>query len=245
MKQTWLYEGWRDGESVVGTARELAEVTGVALDTLKLLSRSGKRGRLGWSFRRISSVLKYTAYSATKTAEGTAREVAEVMGISEWSVRVAAHDGKPVGQRSTGHGIIVNYTEADMSRAFIPNYYRAGRGSETYYGNADEIGRLVGLEAASVAKAANRITNVTLSGWTISRVTWAHHPPEYKPKRQNYMAVRDGDDPIMGDAEEIGELIGCASTSVARAERGSGTVRGWTIRKATDEEVKEFERQWA
>lgn len=245
MKQTRLYEGWCGGESAVGTVPELSRVTGVAIDTIKHLVNSGKVGRRGWAFRRLSDVMQYVAYSATMTAEGTACEVAKAMGISPWSVRVAAHDGKPVGQRATGQGIIVNYKEADMSRVFIPNYYRANRGSETHYGNADEIGRLVGLEAASVAKAANRITNVTLSGWTISRVTWAHHPPEYKPKRQNYMAVRDGDDPIMGDAEEIGELIGCASTSVARAERGNGTVRGWTIRKATDEEVKEFERRWA
>ena len=247
MAQTWLYEAWRGEEYVVGTARELTEATGMCLNTVKDLANSGNVGRRGWRVRRVSNGLKYVAYSATKTAEGTAREVADAMGISVWSVQVAAHDGKPVGQRATGHGIIVNYKEdEEMSMIFIPNLYRAVRGSETHYGNADEIGRLAGILPGQVPKTTKRLNNVTRTGWTISRVLRENAPDGYRNRAaQNYIATKDGEDPIMGDAWEVAALIGTFVTNVRKAESEGRTAKGWHIRKASDEEVAEFERQWA
>lgn len=133
-----------------------------------------------------------------------------------------------------------------MSKPFIPNLFRARRGSETYYGTAKEIGRLTGVNAESVAKASRRLTNTTLTGWTITRVLREDAPPGYRNMAaQHYIAKRDGEDPIMGVAEEIASLIDAEVSLVRRAANAGRLAKGWHIRKASEEEVEEFERQWA
>ena len=129
---------------------------------------------------------------------------------------------------------------------FIPNLYRAVRGSEEYYGNADEIGRLVGISPTAVANATKRLNNTTRTGWTIWRVPKQNAPTGYRnTAAQHYIATKDGDDPIMGDAYEISDLIDVNVSSVRRAVITGRPIQGWSIRKASDEEVAEFERQWA
>lgn len=133
-----------------------------------------------------------------------------------------------------------------MSKPYIPNFFRAMRGSEIHYGTADEIGRLVDVQGVYIAKTANRLNNVTRTGWTVTRVLKKDAPPGYRnAAAQHYIATRDGEDPIMGDAEEIGQLIGVTASRVRQAESAGQKARGWTVIKASEEQVREFEAQWA
>ena len=133
-----------------------------------------------------------------------------------------------------------------MSGTFIPNLYRAVRGSEEYYGNADEIGRLVGVMPGGISKVATRLTNTTQTGWTIWRVSPGNAPVGYRnTAAQHYIATKSGEDPIMGDAEEVAALIDTVVSNVRKAASDGRTAKGWKIRKASDKEVAEFERQWA
>lgn len=133
-----------------------------------------------------------------------------------------------------------------MSKPFIPNLFRARRGSETYYGTAEEIGRLTGVNAESVAKAVHRLTNVTRTGWTITRVLKEDAPPGYRNMAaQHYIAEREGEDPMMGVAEEIASLIDAEVSLVRRAANAGRLAKGWRITKASEADIERFEAQWA
>lgn len=133
-----------------------------------------------------------------------------------------------------------------MSKPFIPNLFRAMRGSETYYGTAEEIGRLTGVNAESVTKAVHRLNNVTRTGWTVTRVLKEDAPPGYRNMAaQHYIAEREGEDPIMGIAEEVARLIDAEVSLVRRAAKTGRLARGWRITKASEEDIAKFEAQWA
>lgn len=133
-----------------------------------------------------------------------------------------------------------------MSKPYIPNFFRAMRGSEIHYGTADEIGRLVDVQGVYIAKTANRLNNVTRTGWTVTRVLKKDAPPGYRNMgAQHYIAFKDGEDPIMGDADEIGLLIGVTASRVRQAESAGQKAGGWTVTKASEEDIKRFESQWA
>lgn len=133
-----------------------------------------------------------------------------------------------------------------MSKPYIPNFFRAMRGSEIHYGTADEIGRLVDVQGVYIAKTANRLNNVTRTGWTITRVLKADAPPGYRnAAAQHYIATRDGEDPIMGIAEEVAGLIDAEVSLVRRAASTGRLARGWRITKASEEDIARFEAQWA
>lgn len=186
----------------------------------------------------------YEARCGPYRIDGTARGIANELGVSLSSVYNALHCGYKVLHIWKIKGI---WRNEDMARGlFIPNLYRAVRGSEEYYGNADEIGRLVRVMPEAVAKASKRVNNTTRTGWTIWPVPRTNAPVGYRnTAAQHYIATKEGEDPIMGDAEEVADLIGTVVTNVRKAASDGRTAKGWKIRKASDEEVAEFERQWA
>lgn len=122
--------------------------------------------------------------------------------------------------------------------------YVAENNGKTYEGDYHEIAKIVGCAEKYVRNLAC-IGTKTKSGWMVRR-------KEGQPERENprdrtptqYIARNKDEDPILGTADEIAELIGCSVTWVRHMIRMRRIWNGWYIDPASPEQIRRMEAQW-
>ena len=99
-------------------------------------------------------------------------------------------------------------------------YYIAQRGEERFIGEINEVAAKIGKSPHYVHKLAYK-GFTTKSGWKIEK---------YGKQICEYIAERDGDDPIEGSAEEIACLLGLSIGYVfILIKTGKSTQNGWRV----------------
>jgi hypothetical protein len=114
--------------------------------------------------------------------------------------------------------------------------YKASNESGNWIsGTAAILSARIGLSVSYVQQLA-RTGETSRNGWTVERIAEGDRAGRHKA--QIYAAEREGDDPIVGPAEEIAALTGFTTSNVRRAARkGIRTRNGWRFRPATPEEI--------
>ena len=119
---------------------------------------------------------------------------------------------------------------------YYPFLYEARNGHEVFRGRAAQVARHTGHNSAWVQNRA-KVGKASSDGWTVKRVGGVaakRHVPKIM------VAEKRGDDPIIGTAEEIAELLALTGAWVRKLRRtGLKTREGWSVRFATDAEIKE------
>lgn len=114
-----------------------------------------------------------------------------------------------------------------------PTIYRAERDGVFIIGTAGMIAKGIRHEVGTVRKWA-REGRTFADGW---RVVIALEPTPLR--REIYVAEHPDDDPIIGDAEEVAALLGIAEGTVHKLCAEHRVSRhGWTVRRATEEEIR-------
>lgn len=127
-----------------------------------------------------------------------------------------------------------------MAEVWKPNIYRVIRADGSYVsGTARMLSHGTPYSANYIRKIADTKT-ITQYGDRV--VTVEHNAGKLLVPPVVLIAENPADDPIIGPAEEIAALTGLTQNRIRELARTGGSSRaGWTVRPATEEEIRRVE----
>ena len=128
-----------------------------------------------------------------------------------------------------------------MADSRKPSIYRMTYPDGTYVIGTSRMLSHASPYSANYIRLLARTGAMASNGCTVAKIIpGADYPEPPKVSSAIYLATNPNEDPIIGPADEIADLTGYTTRYILNlASSGQVTKAGWSVRRATDEEVKE------